>query len=334
MKKTGKILGLLVIAALIMGLAACEEVLSSAGIKIDWPGKAILGVVRADIQTTVDTKYLGGSGTISYQWKVSPNSNGSGAANVSTEKFYAPAMSDIGKYLLVEVGRDDSIGKVTSNVMQIRASDQALPSVSKVTIAPKTAKVTKGDELQFDATVDGANLDAEYEAVVWLVTGAKENGTSISNNGLLTVAANETAKSLVVRAISVVDAGRTDLTTVTVENPGPVNFNITISGTLPTGNWTIYMFETKTDLTTPAKIALAKYIYYVVKSTTPPDSANTFALKIDQGLGTKTMQIVLENTEGSSSSATNPMYRFTTREINFASGSDTILMSAFQPVIN
>ncbi|MCL2294671.1 MAG: SUMF1/EgtB/PvdO family nonheme iron enzyme [Spirochaetes bacterium] len=75
------------------------------------------------------------------------------------------------------------------------------PTVTGVTINPSTAAVNRGGNQTFTATVAGDNNPPQD--VTWTVTGAKAAGTSINNaSGLLTVAANETAASLTVRAIS------------------------------------------------------------------------------------------------------------------------------------
>ena len=85
----------------------------------------------------------------------------------------------------------------------------ANPTVTRVTISPTGQSVATGRSLQFTATVTGSNNPSN--AVTWRVsstivgTGAVTQGTSINSNGLLTVAANETARNLYVFAFSVLD---------------------------------------------------------------------------------------------------------------------------------
>jgi len=76
--------------------------------------------------------------------------------------------------------------------------------------------------VQFSATVTGTNNP--NNAVTWRVssdaagTGAVANRTSISANGLLTVAPNEWATTLYVFATSSADASKTGSAIVTITN--------------------------------------------------------------------------------------------------------------------
>lgn len=90
-------------------------------------------------------------------------------------------------------------------------------SVDSVAVTPKTATVTKGQSLQLTATVEATG--GADKTVAWSVSGAKSptDGTQISSSGLLTVAEDETATSLVVTATSVYTAGKNDTATITVQ---------------------------------------------------------------------------------------------------------------------
>ena len=88
------------------------------------------------------------------------------------------------------------------------------PEVLSVTISPKAVDVQKGEIQQFIAgvtTTGGAD-----ESVVWSVSGNEDSGTTIDGNGLLTVAADETAMFLTVTAMSAFDNTKFDTATVTV----------------------------------------------------------------------------------------------------------------------
>lgn len=88
------------------------------------------------------------------------------------------------------------------------------PSVTSVTISPKTATVTKGGTQQFTTTVvveNGASQNVSYR----VIDGSE--GTTITPEGLLTVGANETATTLTVTAVSVFDSGKSDSATITVQ---------------------------------------------------------------------------------------------------------------------
>lgn len=92
------------------------------------------------------------------------------------------------------------------------------PTITGVVVSPETATVQQGNTQPFNATVTGSgNLSSAQ--VHWSLTGSNSasNGTSISDSGLLNVAADEKAESLTVTAA--VTAGEqtfTDTATVTV----------------------------------------------------------------------------------------------------------------------
>jgi hypothetical protein len=87
------------------------------------------------------------------------------------------------------------------------------PTVTGVTVSPSTAGVAKGDTRQFSALVTGT--DSPSQAVTWSVTGGG-GGTGISDGGELTVASDEAAASLTVRATSVADGTKSGTAAVTV----------------------------------------------------------------------------------------------------------------------
>jgi len=95
------------------------------------------------------------------------------------------------------------------------------PTVTSVTVNPGTTVARRGDVLDFTATVSGANNHPT--TVTWGVDGVP--GTQITGDGRLTVANDETAATLTVRATSTFDATVSGTATVTVipgaEPPGP-----------------------------------------------------------------------------------------------------------------
>ena len=87
-------------------------------------------------------------------------------------------------------------------------------TVESVTVSPVSAEVAKGGTQTFTATVTGTGNPAQ--TVTWTVTGGGA-GTGINpTSGLLTVAADEAAVTLTVRATSTVDIGKYGEATVTV----------------------------------------------------------------------------------------------------------------------
>lgn len=90
----------------------------------------------------------------------------------------------------------------------------AMPSVIDVTVTPNTVTLQKGDDQQFRAVVDvvgGADT-----GVTWTLIGNLNGGTKITPQGLLTIAAGETATSLIVRATSQANPSVYGQATVTV----------------------------------------------------------------------------------------------------------------------
>lgn len=84
-------------------------------------------------------------------------------------------------------------------------------TVSTVTVSPATATMAKGDKKAFSAVVAGDGIVSEN--VEWSQNGAK---SSISEDGVLTVASNETSTSITVTAKSKQDNNKTGTATVTV----------------------------------------------------------------------------------------------------------------------
>ncbi len=121
------------------------------------------------------------------------------------------------------------------------------PEIANVTVTPADAKVEVGETQKFNATVTGTG---DYnENVTWTVSGKKSDDTTISEDGVLTVAAGETAATLTVTATATVtvtqpatitgvtvdpatatvEAGKTQEFTAKVEGTGDVSQDVTWS---------------------------------------------------------------------------------------------------------
>lgn len=61
--------------------------------------------------------------------------------------------------------------------------------------------------------------------MTWTLEGSHTDGTSLSDTGLLTIAANETAKTLTVRATSTANAGVSGTANVTVTDKPVIDDN-------------------------------------------------------------------------------------------------------------
>lgn len=132
------------------------------------------------------------------------------------------------------VGDRDISGTATVTVTQPA-------TITGVTVTPATATVEAGKTQQFTATVRGTG--GVSKEVTWSVSGSNA-GTTISENGLLTVAADETAATLTVTATANGDSTKSGIATVTVTQPDPDEPWNPGGGT--TGNRYCYLtFETR-----------------------------------------------------------------------------------------
>lgn len=73
-------------------------------------------------------------------------------------------------------------------------------TATAVTITPATVTTTPGQTVKFTAAVTGTGYIPQ--AVAWTLTGNQSAGTTINNAGELTIAADETATTLTVKATS------------------------------------------------------------------------------------------------------------------------------------
>ncbi|MCL2572669.1 MAG: InlB B-repeat-containing protein [Defluviitaleaceae bacterium] len=105
------------------------------------------------------------------------------------------------------------------NDVVILAVFAAAPTVTWISIPPHgwIHSVAPGRSSPFHATVHGANNPPQ--AVTWTVEGNESDDTFISDSGLLTVSANETARNLVVRATSTLNTSISGIATVLVTRP-------------------------------------------------------------------------------------------------------------------
>lgn len=96
-----------------------------------------------------------------------------------------------------------------SPFVQTTVFTKGSPSVTSVSISPKTASAKAGESLQFTATVEASGLG--NKSVMWSADG---QGT-ISSSGYLTID-NSATGTITVRATSVANPEKTDTATVTI----------------------------------------------------------------------------------------------------------------------
>ena len=123
------------------------------------------------------------------------------------------------------------------------AENNSVTNIYSVTVNPSTVTVQKGTSYTFSATVNGTNSPSQ--AVVWTVEGGIA-GTTITQNGALTIGATETASTLTVRATSTIDTTKSGTATVTVANDvQPQKYTITFNAN--GGSVTPLTMQTGTD---------------------------------------------------------------------------------------
>lgn len=102
----------------------------------------------------------------------------------------------------------------TSQFANAIAFTTETPSVTSVTLSPKTATASKGQKVQLTATVVATGMATE--TVTWAVTGTSEVKSTITSSGELSIASDEPNTELTVTATSVFDGSKKDTATITV----------------------------------------------------------------------------------------------------------------------
>lgn len=86
--------------------------------------------------------------------------------------------------------------------------------VTSVTVSPKAAQATPGQNVQLTASV--VTTGYAPQDVKWSVTGNASAGTTVDCNGLVHIAADESADTITVTATSCYDNGKSDTATITL----------------------------------------------------------------------------------------------------------------------
>lgn len=102
----------------------------------------------------------------------------------------------------------------TSQFANAIAFTTETPSVTSVTLSPKTATASKGQKVQLTATVVATGMATE--TVTWEVTGTSDVKSTITSSGELSIASDEPNTELTVTAISVFNGSKKDTATITV----------------------------------------------------------------------------------------------------------------------
>lgn len=121
------------------------------------------------------------------------------------------------------------------NYKYLKLESNNTPTVTGVTVSPATAKVQKGGTQQFTATVAGTNSPAQ--TVTWAVDGGMNTitETTITEQGLLQIAEDETAETLTIIATPTADTSKRGIATVMVTNLPVKKYTVTVLAKNGTG---------------------------------------------------------------------------------------------------
>lgn len=132
------------------------------------------------------------------------------------------------------------------------AASSSVPSaIHAVAISPDSAEVTKNSTFTFTASVTGEN---DYSSeVVWSISGQTSQSTFIDSKGVLNVAADEGASSIMVKAVSRQDSAYSATVLATIKNAS-YRVNISVNdgnGGTATESKTVNAGENMTVKATP-----------------------------------------------------------------------------------
>ena len=185
------------LAFLAVTFSACKNSSETPVIIISEHPAELTNVIYGNINGTLNvTASVMHGGTLQYQWfsnTSGSNTHGTPISGATSASFAIPADLEPGKHYFFVLLRADGAASERSNVATVSVIDK----VVEITVSPPAAVVHRGGFQVFNAAI------TPVQPVIWEVTGGGA-GTSI-NNGFLSVAANETAESLIVRASSASD---------------------------------------------------------------------------------------------------------------------------------
>jgi len=141
--------------------------------------------------------------------------------NISSNGLLSVARNDPSSTLTVRaVSTADATKSASASVTLLDIP----PTVASVTISPSVTTVLRGNSQQFRATVQGEHNPAQ--TVVWTISGNTHSGTTISDDGFLSIASNETAKKVILKATSTVDPNKSKTLTINTTPPTPLGINV------------------------------------------------------------------------------------------------------------
>ncbi len=159
--------------------------------------------------------------TGAYQWyRCDTNAESDAGTPITdaTAKTYKLTDYDLNKYIKVKVTGTGSYTGTKESTAVGPVGAAVTPSVTSVAVSPKTASVEQGATEQLTATVVVEGGAAQ--TVTWSSSDTN-NKVTVSETGLVTVAADATTGEYTITATSTVDNTKSDTATITVTEKAP-----------------------------------------------------------------------------------------------------------------
>lgn len=145
-------------------------------------------------------------------WTIEGNTSEN--TNISEEGILTVAEDEEAEEMTITATLNVDTSKTATATVKVAKADEIVPEVTSVKVNEATTDVKPGDNKTFTATVEGENLTDT--SVTWKIEGNTSEETTISNDGVLTIGADEAAETIKVIAISNYDTSKTAIVTLNV----------------------------------------------------------------------------------------------------------------------
>ncbi|MCL2062761.1 MAG: Ig-like domain-containing protein [Candidatus Cloacimonetes bacterium] len=207
---------LLVIALFVLLIIGCETTKPDPIITGVLVSPSTATVTRGHSQQFTATVEGTNDPPQSVTWTIS---DGSGGSSINSNGVLFVSASEPASVLTVTAR--STINSAFSSSATVNVTGAIITSV---TISPKSINLAQGQTQQFTATVNGSHNPPQ--TVAWSISGNNSSDTSINSNGLLSIASNESANSIIVNVASTVSSDISDTATVTIASMGGT-YNVT-----------------------------------------------------------------------------------------------------------
>jgi hypothetical protein len=208
----------------------------AATVTVNVPDPAVLGVAVSPNPVTVQTgttqqlnatvEVTGGAAQ-TVTWRLSGNSS-TGTA-ISAAGLLTVAADETATTLTVTATSTADPTKHSTATVTV-TTEAVAPTVTSVSVTLAKSSMQKGETQQLSATVEVTGGAAQ--TVAWSLSGNSSASTTISADGLLTVAADEASTTLTIRATSTVDETKFGVANVSVtDQPVSEVRSVTVSPT-------------------------------------------------------------------------------------------------------